>query len=198
VFSGGIGTTENTLMPIVEAEVDAVQVRMSNPWSVLESPEEFWADLGTHGRQLLKTLLERTLDARCDEWVRVGWHEPAVGKPGATVTTAANAGTRSWGRSVTAASRGAASPCDRRVCQRREHRADGLRPGGVLEPQARRQPMSRIHRDAKPRLSNRPSAPPIRHKTWRYHCRPRVRWRQTRRLAPARPARGITPARATR
>jgi hypothetical protein len=67
-------------MRIVEAELHAAQVRVPNPWSLVESPEEFWADLGTHGRQLLKTLLESTLEARRDEWVRVGWYEPAAGR----------------------------------------------------------------------------------------------------------------------
>jgi hypothetical protein len=67
-------------MRIVEAELDAVQVRMPNPWSLVESPEEFWAHLGTHDRQLLKTLLEGALVARRDEWVRVDWHEPAAGR----------------------------------------------------------------------------------------------------------------------
>jgi transposase-like protein len=51
---------------------------MPNRWSLVKSPEEFWGDLGTHGRRLLKELLEGTMELWRDEWVEVGWHKPAA------------------------------------------------------------------------------------------------------------------------
>jgi putative transposase len=50
---------------------------MPNLWSLVKDPEEFWGDLSRHGRQLLKTLLEGTLEIWRDQWVEVPWHQPA-------------------------------------------------------------------------------------------------------------------------
>jgi len=41
-------------MRIVEADFDRVRTTMPNPWSLVKSPEEFWGDLSTHGRRLLR------------------------------------------------------------------------------------------------------------------------------------------------
>ncbi len=64
-------------MRVVEAELDQTRTTMPNLWSLVKDPEEFWGDLGTHGRRVLKELLEGTLETYRDEWVKVGWHEPA-------------------------------------------------------------------------------------------------------------------------
>lgn len=65
-------------MRFVEAELDSWPFRMPNPWSLVKSPEQFWGDLGTHGRRLLKTLLEATMETWRDAWVEVEWHKPAT------------------------------------------------------------------------------------------------------------------------
>jgi putative transposase len=65
-------------MRFVEADFDRVATTMPNPWSLVKSPEEFWGDLGIHGRRLLKELLEGTMELWRDEWVEVGWHKPAA------------------------------------------------------------------------------------------------------------------------
>src|SRR3990172_12403706 len=56
-------------MRTVEAELGGSGRRMPNPWSLVKDPEEFWGDLSTHGRRLLKELLEGTLEMWRDEWV---------------------------------------------------------------------------------------------------------------------------------
>lgn len=63
-------------MRAVESELDVTKVRMPNPWSLVKSPEEFWGDLSTHGRRLLKELLEGTMESCRDVWVQVDWHTP--------------------------------------------------------------------------------------------------------------------------
>lgn len=65
-------------MRVVAAELERLDGRMPNPWSLVKSPEEFWGDLGIHGRQLLKELLEGTMEAWRDAWVEVEWHMPAA------------------------------------------------------------------------------------------------------------------------
>src|SRR5512147_2036829 len=64
-------------MRFVEAELDDWGVRMLNPWSLVKSPEEFWGDVGRHGRLLLKSLLEDTMELWRDQFVEVQWHQPA-------------------------------------------------------------------------------------------------------------------------
>lgn len=65
-------------MRLVEAELDRFNGRMPNPWSLVKTPEEFWGDLSTHGRKLLKDLLEGTMETWRDTWVEVEWHKPAA------------------------------------------------------------------------------------------------------------------------
>ncbi len=65
-------------MKLVEAELDRTRPTMPNLWSLVKDPEEFWGDLGTQGRHLLKELLEGTMEAYRDEWVAVPWHQAAV------------------------------------------------------------------------------------------------------------------------
>lgn len=65
-------------MRFVEADFDRVRTTMPNPWSLVKSPEEFWGDLSTHGRRLLRELLEGTMELWRDEWVAVDWHQPAA------------------------------------------------------------------------------------------------------------------------
>lgn len=67
-------------MRLVEADLDRTRTTMPNPWSLVKDPEEFWGDLGTHGRRVLKELLEGTMESYRDEWVRVGWHQPAASR----------------------------------------------------------------------------------------------------------------------
>jgi transposase-like protein len=64
-------------MRFVEADLDAVAGRMPNLWSLVKSPEEFWGDLSTNGRRLLKVLLEGTLELWRDGWVKVEPHKPS-------------------------------------------------------------------------------------------------------------------------
>jgi len=63
-------------MRTMEGDFDRAGSRMPNPWSLVKDPEEFWGDLGTQGRRLLKELLEGTMDLWRDEWVEVDWHRP--------------------------------------------------------------------------------------------------------------------------
>ena len=65
-------------MRFVEADFDHVRTTMPNPWSLVKSPEEFWGDLSTHGRRLLKELLEGTMELWRDQWIEVEWHQPAA------------------------------------------------------------------------------------------------------------------------
>lgn len=62
-------------MRFVEAELQRADARMPNPWSLFKTPEEFWGDLSTHGRLLLKKLLEETMETWRDEYVQAGPHE---------------------------------------------------------------------------------------------------------------------------
>jgi putative transposase len=64
-------------MRFVEAELGQMHPTMPSLWSLVKDPEEFWGDLSRHGRQLLKTLLEGTLEVWRDQWVEVPWHRPA-------------------------------------------------------------------------------------------------------------------------
>jgi putative transposase len=61
----------------MEAELQQTRATMPNLWSLVKDPEEFWGDLNRHGRQLLKTLLEGTLELWRDQWVEVPWHQLA-------------------------------------------------------------------------------------------------------------------------
>lgn len=63
-------------MRIVAAELDRCRSRMPNLWSLVKSPEDFWGDLSTQGRRLLKELLQGTMELWRDEWVEVEWHKP--------------------------------------------------------------------------------------------------------------------------
>ncbi len=63
-------------MRTVEGELDRVESRMPNLWSLVKAPEEFWGDLSTHGRRLLRELLEGTMEIWRDEWVEADWHQP--------------------------------------------------------------------------------------------------------------------------
>jgi putative transposase len=65
-------------MRFVEADFDRSPTTMPNAWSLVKNPEEFWGDLSTHGRRLLKELLEGTMELWRDEWVQVDWHQPAA------------------------------------------------------------------------------------------------------------------------
>lgn len=65
-------------MRLVAAELQRPPARMPNPWSLFKSPEEFWGDLSTQGRRLLKELLEGTMEIWRDEFVQVEWHKPAA------------------------------------------------------------------------------------------------------------------------
>ena len=58
-------------MRIVDGELNGLGCRMPNPWSLVKSPEEFWGDLSTHGRRLLKELLEGTMECWRDEWLEL-------------------------------------------------------------------------------------------------------------------------------
>ncbi len=64
-------------MRLVEADFDRTQSTIANLWPLVKEPDEFWGDLGTQGRRLLKELLEGTMEAYRDEWVEVPWHQPA-------------------------------------------------------------------------------------------------------------------------
>jgi putative transposase len=46
-------------------------------WELVKDPEEFWGDLGTHSRHLLKSLLEDSMLAWRQGYVEVGWHQNA-------------------------------------------------------------------------------------------------------------------------
>jgi transposase-like protein len=65
-------------MKFVEADLDRTRTTMPNLWSLVKDPEQFWGDLSTQGRQLLKELLEGTMEAYRDQWVEVPWHQPAT------------------------------------------------------------------------------------------------------------------------
>jgi hypothetical protein len=41
-------------MRLVQADLDRTRVTMPNLRSLVKDPEQFWGDLSTHGRQLLK------------------------------------------------------------------------------------------------------------------------------------------------
>jgi putative transposase len=64
-------------MRVFESELSDRESRMPNPWSLVKDPEEFWGDLSTHGRRLLKNLLEGTMECWRDQWVEVEGHQPA-------------------------------------------------------------------------------------------------------------------------
>ena len=63
-------------MRLVEAELDSLARRMPTGWAAVKDPDAFWGDLSTHGRRLLKELLEGTMELWRDEWVQVEWHRP--------------------------------------------------------------------------------------------------------------------------
>jgi hypothetical protein len=55
---------EDTPMRFVEAELDSFVGKMPTGWAAVKEPEKFWGDLSTHGRRLLKTLLDLDLRGR--------------------------------------------------------------------------------------------------------------------------------------
>ncbi len=63
-------------MRFLAAELERSNGRMPNLWSLVKPPEDFWGDLATHGRGLLKELLEGAMESWRDEWVKVEWHKP--------------------------------------------------------------------------------------------------------------------------
>jgi putative transposase len=65
-------------MRLVESDLDSLSRRMASGWAAVKDPEAFWGDLSTHGRRLLKELLEGTMELWRDEWVEVAWHKPAA------------------------------------------------------------------------------------------------------------------------
>lgn len=69
-------------MRIVEAELDLVQERMPNLWSLVKSPEEFWGDLSSNARMLLKEFLEGTMECWRDQYVAAQWHHSAPERAG--------------------------------------------------------------------------------------------------------------------
>ena len=69
-------------MRTMECDLERVGSRMPNPWSLVKDPEEFWGDLSTHGRRLLRELLEGTMEVWRDQWVEADWHRPGVERKG--------------------------------------------------------------------------------------------------------------------
>jgi putative transposase len=69
-------------MRTVEGELDHVNSRMPNVWSLVKDPEAFWGDLGTQGRRLLRELLEGTMEVWRDQWVEAAWHHPSPQRRG--------------------------------------------------------------------------------------------------------------------
>lgn len=65
-------------MRVLDSDLEGRGGKMPNLWALVKSPEEFWGDLSTQGRRLLKELLEGTMETWRDEWVEVPWHEPAA------------------------------------------------------------------------------------------------------------------------
>ena len=65
-------------MRMVEAELDSVSEWMPHRWSLVKDPEEFWGDLSRHGRELLRTLLEDTMEIWRDQYVAAEWHASGV------------------------------------------------------------------------------------------------------------------------
>jgi len=65
-------------MRFVEADLESLARRMPTGWAAVKDPEAFWGDLSSHGRRLLRELLEGTMELWRDEWVEVGWHKPAA------------------------------------------------------------------------------------------------------------------------
>lgn len=63
-------------MRLVEAELNELAPKMPNPWRLVKSPDEFWGDLSSQGRRLLKILLEDSMELWRDQWVDVDWHCP--------------------------------------------------------------------------------------------------------------------------
>ena len=56
-------------MNAILANLDRATNRAPNLWSLVKDPEEFGGDLSTHGRRLLKELLEGTMEPWRDEWI---------------------------------------------------------------------------------------------------------------------------------
>jgi transposase-like protein len=50
---------------------------MPNSWSLVKDPEEFWGDLSRHGRELLRELLQGTMETWRDQYVAADWHASA-------------------------------------------------------------------------------------------------------------------------
>jgi putative transposase len=69
-------------MRTVEGELDQAGSRMPNLWSLVKDPEEFWGDLGRHGRRLLRELLEGTMELWRDEWIKADWHQACPDRQG--------------------------------------------------------------------------------------------------------------------
>jgi transposase-like protein len=68
-------------MNAVQADLDRVTGRVPNLWGLVKDPEEFWGDLSTHGRRLLKELLEGTMELWRDEWIGLEPYEADPQRP---------------------------------------------------------------------------------------------------------------------
>jgi putative transposase len=66
--------TEDTPMRMLAAELDLIRERMPNRWSLVKDPEEFWGDLSTNARDLLRELLEGSMEVWRDQYVAADWH----------------------------------------------------------------------------------------------------------------------------
>ena len=63
------------MIRLMEAELEEVQERMPSLWGLVKTPDEFWGDLSTHARRLLKDLLEGTMETWRDEYVSADYHQ---------------------------------------------------------------------------------------------------------------------------
>lgn len=69
-------------MRCLASELETTGNRMPNLWSLVKDPEEFWGDLSTQGRRLLRELLEATMEVWRDEYVAAKWHASAAERRG--------------------------------------------------------------------------------------------------------------------
>ena len=68
-------------MNVVQADLDRATGRVPNLWGLVKDPEEFWGDLSTYGRRLLKELLEGTMELWRDEWIGLEPYEADSQRP---------------------------------------------------------------------------------------------------------------------
>jgi putative transposase len=68
---------DTPMIRMLECELEETADRMPWRWGLVKTPEEFWGDLSTHTRRLLKELLEGTMETWRDQYVAVDWHQPA-------------------------------------------------------------------------------------------------------------------------